>query len=81
MEIIFCFVLYIGVLALVLHLLQLTPRIPVDVLLLGFSTFVVHLLATAKGDLYLYKVALQVDGGRDEGEAPFVNLTLELLYL
>lgn len=65
----------------VLQLLQLPPRITVDVLLFGICTLVVLLLSPTEGDLDLYQVALEVDGGGDEGEASFVNLALELLDL
>ena len=40
-----------------------------------------HLLTSTQGYLDLYQITLEVDGGRDEGEAPLVNLTLELLDL
>ena len=65
----------------VLHLLQLSPHIPVHILFLGGSSLIMHLLTPTEGDLDLYQVALEVDGGGDEGEASFVNLALELLDL
>ncbi len=65
----------------VLHLLQFPPRITVNVLLLGCSTLVMLLLALTEGDLNFDQVASEVDGGRDEGESPLVNLALELLDL
>ena len=70
-----------GVIPLVLQLLQLPPRITVDIFLLGIRTLVVLLLAPTEGDLHLHQVALEVDGGGDEGEAPLVDLALELLDL
>jgi len=70
-----------GVLPLVLQLLQFPPCISIDIFLLGICTLVMLLLTPTEGDLYLYQVAPQIDGSRDEGEAPLVDFTLELLYL
>lgn len=61
----------------VLHLFQFTAYITVHITFLDGCTFVMKLFASTEGHLDLDQITLQVDGGRDQGESFFINLSLQ----